>query len=79
MAAWGGSNGGIIAGLATGTAMGVIVGSAADLMQVSRCPPHQLLSMACRPWSVPLSSSSDVDDPLLLYLQLLPSHSQCKY
>ena len=34
-AAWGGANGGgIIAGLATATAMAVIVGSAADLMQV---------------------------------------------
>lgn len=33
-AAWGGNKGGIIAGLATGTALGVIVGSAADLMQV---------------------------------------------
>ena len=33
-AAWGGNQGGIIAGLATGTALGVITGSAADLMQV---------------------------------------------
>ena len=33
IAAWGGQNGGIIAGLATATIMGVVVGSAADLMQ----------------------------------------------
>lgn len=39
-AGWGGQEGGIIAGLATGTALATIVGAAADLMQVlSACWP----------------------------------------
>ena len=33
IAAWGGNNGGVLAGLASATAMAVLVGSAADLMQ----------------------------------------------
>lgn len=59
-AAWGGANGGgIIAGLATATAMAVIVGAAADLMQVSLIASASIISFnASRLQSPALALSS---------------------